>query len=60
MLLILYFDLKHAIQTHDKIIEISGGSLGIRDAGLIESIVELVKNDDYDGPNKLDSRLRLS
>lgn len=47
MSLILYFDLKHAIQTHDKIIEISGGSLGMRDYGLLESIIEHVRNDDY-------------
>src|SRR4051812_45029665 len=44
---ILYFDLKHAFETHDKIIEISGGKLGIHDIGLLESVIELVKNDDY-------------
>ncbi|SRR5258706_11185956 len=44
---ILYFDLKHAIQTHDKIIEISGGKFGILEIGLLESVIEHVKNDDY-------------
>lgn len=47
MSLILYFDLKHAVQTHDKIIEISGGSLGLHDEGLLESVITHVKNDDY-------------
>lgn len=47
MSLILYFDLKHAIQTHDKIIEISGGSLGIHDVRLLESVIQHVKNDNY-------------
>ncbi len=47
MFLILYFDLKHAIQTHDKIIEISGGSLGMHDVGLLESVIEHVRNDKY-------------
>lgn len=47
MATILYFDLKHAIQVHDKIIEISGGAWGMRDIGLLESVLEHVKNDDY-------------
>ncbi len=43
----LYFDLKYAIKTHDKVLEISGGISGIKDVGLLESVVEHVKNDDY-------------
>lgn len=43
----LYFDLEHAVKTHDKIIEISGGTLGIREEGLLESTIEHIKNDDY-------------
>jgi death on curing protein len=43
----LYFDLKHAIKTHDKIIEISGGRLGIHEIGLLESVIAHVKNDVY-------------
>lgn len=46
-MLILYFDYKHAIDTHDTIINISGGRLGVRDAGLLESTFEHIKNDDY-------------
>ncbi|RJQ38039.1 type II toxin-antitoxin system death-on-curing family toxin [Candidatus Microgenomates bacterium] len=44
---ILYFDLKHAVATHDKIIEISGGRLGIHDLGLLESVLGHVRNDNY-------------
>ncbi len=40
---ILYFDLKHAIEAHDKVIEISGGALGIRDVGLLESVLNMLK-----------------
>ncbi|SRR5258708_2333272 len=43
----LYFDLKYAIKAHDKVLEISGGVSGIKDVGLLESVVEHVKNDDY-------------
>ncbi len=47
MVRILYFDLKHAIIAHDMVIEVSGGKSGLHDLGLLESVVELVKNDDY-------------
>lgn len=47
MVRILYFDLKHAIIAHDMVIEVSGGKRGLHDLGLLESVVELVKNDDY-------------
>ena len=43
----IYFDLKHTLETHDKIIEISGGQFGVADTGLLESTLEHVKNDDY-------------
>lgn len=43
----LYFDIQHAIAAHDKIIEISGGRFGIHDIGLLESVIEHVKNDEY-------------
>lgn len=42
-----YFDLKHAIEEHDKIIAISGGTLGIHNLGLLESVIEHVQNDNY-------------
>lgn len=44
---IFYFDLKHAIREHDKIIELSGGKPGMHDQGLLESVLDLVQNDDY-------------
>jgi death-on-curing protein len=47
MLSICYFDIRHAIQTHDKIIDISGGTHGIRDQGLLESALHHIQNDDY-------------
>lgn len=43
----LYFNLKYAVATHDKIIQISGGRLGVHDTGLLKSVLEHVKNDDY-------------
>lgn len=44
---LIYFDTSHAIDTHNKIIEISGGKLGTRDMGLIDSVLAHVRNDDY-------------
>ena len=43
----IYFDLKHAINVHGDIIKKSGGSAGILNAGLIESILEHIQNDLY-------------
>jgi death-on-curing protein len=43
----LYFDIKHAIDEHDHIIEVSGGLMGIRDQSLLESVFAHVRNDDY-------------
>jgi death-on-curing protein len=42
-----YFELKHAIIIHDKIIEITGGLHGNRDIGLLESLTDHVRNDTY-------------
>jgi death-on-curing protein len=42
-----YFDLQHAIAVHDSIIEKSGGSLGILNIGLLQSVLDLVQNDEY-------------
>lgn len=47
MVMILYFDLKHAVEVHDWIIENSGGLAGINNLGLIESALEHIQNDDY-------------
>jgi len=44
---ILYFDLQHAIDTHDQILKISGGRPGILDKGRLDSILEHVQNDQY-------------
>ena len=43
----LYFDTAHAIQTHDWIITHSGGLVGIKDIGQLESPLDHVRNDVY-------------
>jgi death-on-curing protein len=43
----LYFSLEHAIKIHDKIIEISGGIIGVKDYGNIDSPLNHIQNDDY-------------
>ena len=43
----LYFDVSHAIQTHDWIIENSGGLAGTKDIGQLESPLEHIQNDLY-------------
>lgn len=42
-----YFDIEHAIRTHDFIINESGGSHGVNDIGLLESVLEHIQNDFY-------------
>ncbi|MGP4933045.1 type II toxin-antitoxin system death-on-curing family toxin [Pseudoalteromonas nigrifaciens] len=42
-----YFDISHAVHTHDWIIENSGGASGIKDIGQLESPLEHIQNDDY-------------
>ncbi len=44
---IFYFDTSHAIQTHDWIIENSGGMAGNREIGLLDSALEHIQNDMY-------------
>lgn len=44
---ILYFDVKHAVEVHDFIIEVSGGLHGNRDIGLLDSVLEHIQNDMY-------------
>lgn len=44
---ILYFNVNHAIQTHDWIIECSGGLSGTKSIGQLESILEHIQNDVY-------------
>jgi death-on-curing protein len=43
----IYFDLNHAILTHDKILEVSGGHPGVLNAGGLESILQHIQNNDY-------------
>jgi len=42
-----YFDLEHAIEVQDYIIENSGGRKGILNIGLLSSVLEHVQNDIY-------------
>lgn len=42
-----YFDTAHAISMHDDIIINSGGSLGILDIGLLNSVLAHIQNDLY-------------
>lgn len=43
----LYFDVSHAIETHDWIIDNSGGLTGTKDIGQLASPLEHVQNDFY-------------
>lgn len=43
----LYFDVTHAVEVHDYIIEVSGGLHGNRDIGLLESVLDHIQNDMY-------------
>ena len=45
--LILYFDIKHAVEVHDWIIENSGGLAGSKDLGALESVLDHIQNDMY-------------
>jgi death on curing protein len=47
MIQFLYFNKEYAVQTHDFIIEKSGGSRGTKDIGLLESVLEHIQNDIY-------------
>ena len=42
-----YFDIEHAVEVHDDIIEKSGGLIGVINIGLLESVLEHVTNDVY-------------
>ncbi|BAZ43374.1 death on curing protein [Chondrocystis sp. NIES-4102] len=44
---ILYFDIQHAIEVHDWIINNSGGLHGASDLGRIESVLQHIQNDLY-------------
>ncbi|MBW3115773.1 type II toxin-antitoxin system death-on-curing family toxin [Providencia rettgeri] len=53
-----YFDISHAISVHDWIINNSGGLPGIRDLGMLESVLEHIQNDIY-YPNFIDKVCHL-
>lgn len=42
-----YFDIRHAIEVHDWIIDNSGGLAGQRDIGSLESVLTHIQNDLY-------------
>lgn len=42
-----YFNIEYAVKIHDFIINESGGSHGVNDLGLLESVLELIQNDFY-------------
>ena len=44
---VFYFDIVHAVEVHDWIIEESGGLQGVRDIGLLESALDHIQNDLY-------------
>jgi death on curing protein len=44
---LIYFDTKHAIETHDYIISVSGGNSGINNLNLLESVIDHIQNDLY-------------
>lgn len=43
----LYFDVLHAVNVHDWIIEHSGGLSGTKDVGRLDSVLEHIQNDMY-------------
>ena len=44
---LFYFDVHHAIQTHDWIIDNSGGLTGTKNFGQLESVLDHIQNDLY-------------
>lgn len=42
-----YFNIEYAVKTHDFIINESGGSHGVNDLGLLESVLDHIQNDFY-------------
>lgn len=44
---LIYADVKRAVHIHDKILEMSGGSPGVKSLGELESVLYHISNDDY-------------
>lgn len=53
-----YFNITYAMRVHDWIIDNSGGLHGIRDIGVLESVLEHIQNDYY-YPNFMDKLCHL-
>ena len=43
----MYFDIQHAVEVHDWIIDNSGGFPGTREIGSLESVLDHIQNDMY-------------
>ncbi|MFL5786563.1 MAG: type II toxin-antitoxin system death-on-curing family toxin, partial [Flavisolibacter sp.] len=43
----IYFDVKYAVDAHDKALSASGGKPGIKDLGIVESVLSHIQNDLY-------------
>ena len=43
----VFIDIVHAERTHDKIIALSGGAVGVIDLGRLDSVLEHIQNDEY-------------
>jgi death on curing protein len=46
-IVIFYFDIQHAVEVHDWIIDNSGGLHGVNDRGRLESVLQHIQNDLY-------------
>jgi len=44
---LIYADIARAVHIHDKILEMSGGSPGVKSLGELESVLQHIMNDDY-------------
>lgn len=42
-----YVTIDYVLELHDSAIEKSGGLIGVKDVGILESILEHIQNDDY-------------
>jgi death-on-curing protein len=43
----IYFDISHALEVHQYIIDVTGGLAGIQNQGLLESVLANIQNDEY-------------
>lgn len=45
--MINYFEISDAIELHNSVIDVSGGSCGVNDINLLSSALTHIQNDDY-------------